>query len=125
MPPCVLGRITQAPTPRLCSACGPAQTLPQTPSLPPPPPTTQELARFNILGAPVTDATTGEYAGIIDVGNILGALVEDITGDRDLSQLPDDAFLAAQPRLSGPELQRVGEAFTAKTLGNLLHSGDL
>ncbi|KFM27439.1 hypothetical protein F751_1216 [Auxenochlorella protothecoides] len=85
----------------------------------------RELAAYNILGAPVIDAATGEYAGIIDVGNILGALVEDLAGDRDMSQLPDDEFVAAQPRLSGPELQRVGDAFTAKTLGRLLHSGEL
>lgn len=49
----------------------------------------------------------------------------DLAGDRDMSQLPDDEFVAAQPRLSGPELQRVGDAFTAKTLGRLLHSGEL
>lgn len=85
----------------------------------------QELAAYNILGAPVIDATTGEYAGIIDVGNILGALVEDLGSGTDTSGLSDEQFLAVQPRLSGPELQRIGERFTAQTLGSLLQIGEL
>lgn len=85
----------------------------------------QELAAYNILGAPVIDASTGEYAGIIDVGNVLGALVEELAGGVDTSGLTDERFLASQPRLTGPELRAIGERFTAQTLGSLLHVGEL
>ena len=35
----------------------------------------QTLAAYNILSAPVSDATSGEYVGMVDVADIMGGVV--------------------------------------------------
>ncbi|KAL4419761.1 hypothetical protein ABPG75_006859 [Micractinium tetrahymenae] len=78
------------------------------------------LAAYNILSAPVSDAATGEYVGMLDVADVLGGVVRGV-----YPELLEKGFLEQHKRLSISELQSVGVDFNARKLSNLLHGGDL
>ncbi|KAI3425172.1 hypothetical protein D9Q98_008942 [Chlorella vulgaris] len=74
------------------------------------------LAAYNILSAPISDASSGEYVGMLDVGDVMAAVVR---------ELLEAGFLERHQRLSISELQSAGVEFCAHKLGSLLHGGDL
>ncbi|KAI7836565.1 hypothetical protein COHA_009582 [Chlorella ohadii] len=78
------------------------------------------LAAYNILSAPVSDATSGEYVGMVDVADIMAGVVRGV-----YPELLERGFLEQHKRLSISELQSVGVDFCSRKLGNLLHGGDL
>lgn len=78
------------------------------------------LAAYNILSAPVSDAASGEYVGMLDVADILGGVVKGV-----YPELLEKGFLEQHKRLSISELQSVGVEFSARKLSNLVHGGDL
>jgi hypothetical protein len=80
----------------------------------------QTLAAYNILSAPVSDAISGEYVGMVDVADIMGGVVRGV-----YPELLERGFLEQHKRLSISELQSVGVDFCSRKLGNLLHGGDL
>ncbi|PSC70096.1 E3 ubiquitin-ligase [Micractinium conductrix] len=78
------------------------------------------LAAYNILSAPVSDAVTGEYVGMLDVADVMGGVVRGV-----YPELLEKGFLEQHKRLSISELQSVGVEFNSRKLSNLLHGGDL
>ncbi|GAB4816058.1 hypothetical protein N2152v2_003104 [Parachlorella kessleri] len=80
----------------------------------------RQLAAYNVLAAPVSDAVSGEYVGMIDVADLLKGLIRGV-----YPELLEQDYLKSHKRLSISELQSVGVEFTAKNLSSLLHGGDL
>ncbi|EFN53812.1 hypothetical protein CHLNCDRAFT_53630 [Chlorella variabilis] len=78
------------------------------------------LAAYNILSAPVSDAATGEYVGMVDVADIMGSMLRGV-----YPELLEKGYLEQHKRLSISELQSVGVEFCSRKLSNLLHGGDL
>lgn len=82
--------------------------------------TLKALAAYNILSAPVSDAATGEYVGMVDVADIMGSMLRGV-----YPELLEKGYLEQHKRLSISELQSVGVEFCSRKLSNLLHGGDL
>lgn len=78
------------------------------------------LAAYNILSAPVSDALTGEYTGMVDAPSILRSLLKGV-----YAELLEKDFVASHQRLSISELQSVGVEFCSRRLSSVLHGGDL
>lgn len=88
--------------------------MPCTHRLAPSPP--QELASYSIISAPVIDADTSEYIGLLDVGDVLRALCH-----RAYPELLDASYVATHRKLSMAELQNVGFDVCASTAGEVMH----
>jgi 5'-AMP-activated protein kinase regulatory gamma subunit len=80
----------------------------------------QVLAAYNILSAPVVDAATKEYIGIMDVMDTLNALLLSV-----YPELLHGDYVQTHKRLSMTELETIGLDFSSQTIATLVHGGDL
>lgn len=80
----------------------------------------QSLASFNILSAPVIDAITKDYIGIIDVISILGSFLHKI-----YPELLSEDYVITHKRHSMNELQTLGAEFANSHIALMCHGGDM
>jgi CBS domain-containing protein len=88
----------------------------------------QELAAANVLSAPVVTPDTNEYAGILDVVDILaGLLSEDYGLNATHKELlrSGGKWLAHHSRLGITELTAFGADFGNQPVGHLMHGGEV
>ena len=73
-----------------------------------------------MLSAPVNDALTNEYVGMVDVVDLIGNFLQSI-----FPELQHVDFIQDHKRLSIAELQALGVEFGTRTITRMLHGGDL